>query len=197
MSHYFKNDPNLLDKPKLLDYLYEGINLTFKTNSGVFSRDHIDFGSKLLVETFLENNTTGKALDLGCGYGFIGLTVAKCSNMDMTLIDINEQAVTLAKENMQKNNLKVNIKVSDGFNEISDKYNYIITNPPIRIGKKEMYKLLFAAKAHLLENGELWLVIRKEKGAKSLIKDLEINYNIDIVDKKKGFDIHKALIHFN
>lgn len=194
MSHYFENDQNLTNKPNEIIYNYQSCSLKFKTNSGVFSKKQIDFGSRLLVETFIQTKPKGSLLDLGSGYGFIGLTLAKLTNVNSTLIDINEQAIILATENAKLNKLKVETLVSDGFSNIKQKYNYIITNPPIRIGKQAMYKLLAEAKDHLLEDGQLWLVIRKAQGAKTLLKDLENIYKFEVIIKKSGFYIIKGQI---
>ena len=103
------------------------------------------------------------------------------------MIDINERSLKLAKENALKNKVTVNIFKSDIYENVSKKYNYIISNPPIRVGKEILYKILFEAKEHLKENGKLWIVVNKDQGAKSVIKDLQKVYNVRVTAKNKGF----------
>ena len=105
------------------------------------------------------------------------------------MIDINERALNLAKKNAELNDVKVNVFKSNIYENINKKYDFIVTNPPIRVGKKILYEILFKANDHLKENGELWLVVNKNGGAKSLVKDLENTYDVTIVTKNKGFYI--------
>ena len=128
-------------------------------------------------------------MDFGCGYGPIGIVISKETGIKVDMIDINKRSLALAKKNALLNKANVNIFESDIYNNISEKYNYIVTNPPIRVGKKILYQILFEAKQHLNKNGELWLVVNKDQGAKSIIKDLEKEYNVNVVNKSKGFFI--------
>jgi len=128
---------------------------------------------------------------LGCGYGPIGIIIAKLLDTNVTMIDFNRRAVHLSNMNAKENNL-TNIKclVSDGYVEIANqKFDYIISNPPIRVGKKILYDLLINARKHLKENGELIIVVRKEQGANSLIRDMSVYYSVNVIDKDKGFFI--------
>ena len=193
MSHYFINDKNLANKPNIIEVKIHGHLFSFQTDSGVFSKGHIDFGSKLLVETFLEHYQDGKVLDLGCGYGFIGISLSKIIKNQVDMIDINEKAVSLSIKNSELNRVSTNVLLSEGFNSVEQKYDVIISNPPIRIGKKAMYELLTDAKNYLYPEGELWLVIRKAQGADSFVKDFARYYKVEIIQKKKGFYIIKAV----
>lgn len=193
MSHYFINDKNLANKPNIIEVKIRDHLFSFRTDSGVFSKDHIDFGSKLLAETFLDYYESGSILDLGCGYGFIGITLSKILQEQVDMIDINEKAINLSIANNELNNTKGNVFLSDGFNAIVKQYGYIVSNPPIRIGKKAMYELLINAKNYLQSKGELWLVVRKAQGAESLVRDLSKYYNVEIICKKKGFYIIRAV----
>ena len=132
-------------------------------------------------------NISGDVLDLGCGYGAIGIILAKLTNSNVTMSDVNKRALHLTKMNAKKNGFTANIVESDGYEHINCKFDYVISNPPIRVGKKILYKLLLDTKKHLKENGELIIVVRKEQGALSLIKDMSGDYNIQIIDKEKGF----------
>ena len=137
----------------------------------------------------LKKSLTGDILDLGCGYGAIGIIISKITNSNVTMSDVNKRAIHLTKMNAKKNNVSVNVIESDGYLNINNKFDYVISNPPIRVGKKVLYKLLIDTKEHLKENGKLIIVIRKEQGALSLMKDMSTYYNIEILDKSKGFMI--------
>ena len=109
------------------------------------------------------------------------------------MVDINKRSIHLAKENAKINKADVNIFESNIYSNVTKKYDYIITNPPIRVGKKILYQILFEAKEHLNKNGELWLVVSKDQGAKSLLKDLEKEYTVKVENKNKGFYIISAI----
>ena len=195
MNHYFTNNEDLKSEFRYLKYNYKDYELNFISDNGVFSKDKIDYGSRLLVETYLENVKEGTDyLDVGCGYGYIGLTLAKVLNINVDMIDINKRAIHLAKMNSDKNNIKANIFLSDGYENIKRKYDVIITNPPIRVGKEILLNILRGSKEFLNSDGEIWFVIRKDQGAKSIIKSLEDIFSIEVIKKDKGFFIIKGLI---
>ncbi len=196
MSHYFEHDKNL--KSQIYEIKYELSNrvFKFKSNNGLFSKNQIDYGSALLIETFLANNLNlcnQKILDLGSGYGAIGIVLASLLNLELASIDINPLAVDFTKQNFKLNQLTAVAIESDGFNGVSDKYDLIISNPPIRVGNKMLFELLATSHDHLKENGELWLVLRKQQGAESIIKFLKNYYQVEIVNKKSGFYIIRAI----
>lgn len=188
MGHYFINDENLKSDIKEYKIKIEDLLFKFKTDNGVFSKGELDFGTKVLIDTVLKEEILGNVLDLGCGYGVIGIVLNKIKNVYVDLIDINKRAIHLTKLNIKDNNcININCFESDGYLNINKKYNVIVTNPPIRVGKEKLYSLIIDAKEHLLDNGKIYLVIRKEQGAKSFINDMEKYYNITILEKKKGF----------
>lgn len=193
MGHYFTNDPNLKSDQKQVEVFIGESHYQFITDSGVFSKSGLDFGTRTLLESLELSKINGRVLDFGCGYGPIGIHLKKVCNCDVDMVDINERSINLAKKNAMLNNVDVNIFVSDIYSNIKDKYNFIITNPPIRVGKQKLYEILFEAKNHLLDSGELWLVINKDQGAKSLVKDLEKVYLTEIIAKNKGFYVIKAI----
>ena len=108
------------------------------------------------------------------------------------MVDVNERAVELAKENVKLNNLDNNVFISDVYSDVNDRYDYIITNPPIRAGKEIIRKFLVGAKDYLNESGTLYFVMRKDHGVKSMIKELESIYKVEVTDKEKGFYIVKC-----
>ncbi|MBP5407823.1 MAG: class I SAM-dependent methyltransferase [Bacilli bacterium] len=187
MSHYFINDNNLVSEIKPFSLSVNNIFFQFNTDNGVFSKGELDFGTRLLIENVIKMDIHGDVLDLGCGYGPIGIIIKKFFNVNMTLSDVNNRAIHLSKMNIKKNNVVANVINSDGYENIVDTFDYIISNPPIRIGKKKLYELLLESKKHLKENGEMIIVVRKEQGALSLIKDMGLYFKTQILDKQKGF----------
>ena len=186
MSHYFTND-YVESKEQKTKCIIKNTELTLITDNGVFSKRGLDFGTRSLLESLESIN--GKVLDFGCGYGPIGIYLKKTFDCVVDAVDINERALNLAKKNAGLNKTNINIFESDIYSNIKNSYDYIITNPPIRVGKKILYEILFKAKEHLNKNGELWLVIHKDQGAKTLVKDLEKEYSVEIKNKNKGFYI--------
>ena len=188
MSHYFTNDINLKHNVDKKNVVINGKEFTFFTDNGVFSKKGLDFGTRTLLES-LPEDLKGDILDFGCGYGPIGIYLKKSYDCEVDMLDINERSVSLAKKNADLNNARVNIFLSDIYSNVNKKYDYIVTNPPIRVGKQILYKILFDAKDYLKENGKIYLVINKDQGAKSLMKDLANSYKVSLVNKNKGFFI--------
>ncbi|MFI3307124.1 MAG: class I SAM-dependent methyltransferase [Mycoplasmatota bacterium] len=194
MSYYFSNDENLKSEEKQYDTMINGIKFSFITDNGVFSKNKLDFGTRSLLENI--DDIKGDVLDIGCGYGPIGIYIAKKFNLIPDMIDINKRGLKLAKKNAELNKVEVNIFESDIYEAVKKRYDFIISNPPIRVGKRVLYQLLFEAKNHLKENGQLIIVINKDQGAKSLIKDLEKDYKIASINKNKGFFVICAVNNF-
>lgn len=188
MSYYFSNDDKLKSEIKTIKVKINNTIYSFYTDNGVFSKKGLDFGTRTLLENIPP--LKGEILDLGCGYGAIGIHLAKYGNVDM--VDVNKRSIDLAIKNGKLNNVNINVFESDGFKNITKKYDYIVTNPPIRVGKTKLYELLFQAKEHLKDNGIMYLVINKDQGAKSVLKDLNKEYETSIINKNKGFYIIKC-----
>lgn len=189
MGHYFVNDDNLKSEIREFKINFLNQNFVFKTDNGVFSKGELDYGTYLLLTTVLKLGIKGKVLDLGCGYGAIGVVISKLKNTKVTMVDVNKRAVHLSKMNVSDNKCDCLVINSDGYLNVSDKFDYIITNPPIRVGKTKLYELMIDSKNYLNENGVIYLVIRKEQGAKSFIKDMSEYYNVNVLEKSKGFYI--------
>jgi len=194
MGHYFTNE-KLPSNIKKTECLVLGNKFTFLTDNGVFSKDGLDFGSRLLLESIPLEEVGGKILDMGCGYGVFGIVIGKLTGASIDMVDVNLRALHLAEMNVKENSIEnINVFQSNVYENVSLKYSCIITNPPIRAGKKIVYDIVMNARNHLDENGVLFLVIRKEQGAKSLIVDLRELYTVNILAKKKGFYILKCSI---
>lgn len=190
MGHYFIDDENLKSNIQEFRIKFLDNYFNFKTDNGVFSKGELDFGTKLLIEMVLKEDIGGNGLDLGCGYGPIGVILSKLKKVNMDMVDINHRAVHLAKENIRLNKcLNCEAIFSDGYQNIDKKYDFIVSNPPIRVGKVKLYELIRESNNYLKENGKIYLVIRKEQGAKSFIKDFGLIYEIEVLTKSKGFYI--------
>ena len=189
MGQYFTNE-NLPSNVRRTECVVLGRKFIFLTDNGVFSKDGLDFGSRLLLETIPLEEVGGKILDMGCGYGVFGIVLSKLTQAHVDMVDVNLRALHLAERNIKENHVNdINVFESNVYENVSGKYSTIVTNPPIRAGKKIVYDIVMNAKDYLEENGKLFLVIRKEQGAKSLIVDLEKIYNVKVLEKKKGFFI--------
>lgn len=195
MSHYFENDTNLKSEIRELSYKYNSSFFMFYSDNGVFSKNSIDFGSRLLLETYFEENLTNKrVLDVGCGYGFLGIMIGNITDSYVEMVDINKRAVHLTNMNIKRyKDFKGKTYVSDGYSAVLDKYDIIITNPPIRVGKDKVLQILLGAFDHLEKDGLLYYVIRKDQGALSIKKILEENgIQVNVINRDKGYFIFKA-----
>ena len=192
MGQYFDNE-KLPSKMVKTEAFILGKKFVFFTDNGVFSKDGLDFGSRLLLESIPLGEVGGKVLDMGCGYGVFGIVLNKVISCKVDMVDVNLRAMHLAEINSKENRcIGVNVFESNCYENINSKYSCIITNPPIRAGKKIVYDIVMNARDYLEKNGHLFLVIRKEQGAKSLIVDLEKLYTVEVLNKKKGFFILKC-----
>lgn len=192
MSHYFTND-DIKSNEQKKKVIINNHEFIFTTDNGVFSKKGLDFGTRTLLETLEVNKMKGKVLDFGCGYGPIGIYLALNQELEVHMIDINRRSLELARKNVDLNHVNVTIYESDIYSNVHCKFDYIVSNPPIRVGKKILYQILFEAKNYLNKNGELWIVVNKNQGAKSLIKDLEQAYKVEIKNKVSGFYIICAI----
>lgn len=196
MEHYFTNNSHLKSEIRTISYENRGIVFTFFSDLGVFSKDKIDYGSRVLVETILQQEKKyNKILDVGCGYGFIGIVLGKLNEASVVFTDINKRALHLCERNIKENKIKGEIVLSNAYENITETYDLIVTNPPIRAGKEVVLNIIRDARKHLKEDGELWFVIRKDQGVKSIIKCVEDIYKTEVVKKDKGFYIVRAKIY--
>ena len=195
MSQYFDNDKNIKSEKKLVKFQLDNKEFCLQSDNGVFSKDKFDYGTRVMLENIDINSLCGKVLDLGCGIGVVGVIIGTFnSSVSIDMVDVNERAINLAKENIKSNNLNNKVFISDVYSSVNVKYDYIITNPPIRAGKQVIRKFLFGAKDYLNDDGILYFVMRKDHGVKSMIKELQKIYNVEVVCKDKGFYIVKCKI---
>jgi 16S rRNA (guanine1207-N2)-methyltransferase len=195
-EHYYSRDPKVKSDPKEWSSILRGITLRFKTDAGVFSKGEVDFGSRLLAEAFVLSETGGAILDVGCGYGPIGLSLAASfPERSIHMVDVNERALALAAYNAGQNGIgNVKIYPSDALSAVTEVgFAAILTNPPIRAGKETVFKFYDGAFSKLGSGGELWVVIQKKQGAPSTIDRLnELFDDVETVVKKRGYYILKA-----
>ena len=193
-EHYYTNNPTSKSEERLIEYKIKDKIIKFISDNGVFSKGHVDIATNFMLNVLVDEEISGKVLDIGCGYGTIGITLSKFFDVDVTMLDINERSLNLANKNIKLNNVK-NIKIieSDGLEKIDDNYNVIVTNPPIRAGKAVIYKMYEDAYKHLEDGGVLYLVINKKHGAPSTKEYLmKVFGNCEVLDKKTGFNVMKC-----
>ncbi|MGP4070453.1 class I SAM-dependent methyltransferase [Halobacillus sp. B29] len=195
-EHYYSKKTAAKSDEKTWSYTLRDRLLTFTTDHAVFSKGEVDFGSRLLIDSFTAPPVDGNFLDLGCGYGPIGLSLAlEYPDRQVVLVDVNERALNLAEKNAAKNQVtNVEIKESDRLRQLEGRqFAAILTNPPIRAGKKVVHAMFEEAKKALGQSGELWVVIQKKQGAPSAKQKIEELFgNIEVVRKEKGYYIFKA-----
>ncbi len=196
MSQYFDNvalPSNIVEfETHFLDNKFR-----FKTDNGVFSKEKLDFGTRLLLENLPIKEISGDILDLGCGYGVVSIILSRFVDAKFDAVDVNKRALHLLEMNIKLNNSSdITFFESNCYDSIDkDKlYDYIITNPPIRAGKDIVYKMLRGAKEHLKPGGLLYFVMRKDHGAKTAIRDISDIYNSEIICKEKGFFVIKCFL---
>ncbi len=194
MAQYFENVNLPSNIEEFSTYIF-GTEFKFRTDNGVFSKEKLDFGTRLLLENLPISKISGNVLDLGCGYGVVSIILSKLTDANFDAVDVNKRALHLFEMNIKLNKVSnINYFESDCYSAIDSnkKYDYIITNPPIRAGKEIVYKMLREAKEHLSERGELYFVMRKDHGAKTAIRDISDIYNCEIIAKEKGFFVIKC-----
>lgn len=190
-DHYYTAAPQSGHRYAACAYQYRGTDVTFATDAGVFSRGEVDFGTDVLLRA-LPDPLTGDILDVGCGWGAIGVTVGKrYPACRVTMTDVNARAAELALQNAQSNGVAARVLTGDGLAPVGDDcFDYILTNPPIRAGKQVIYGLFAAAKEHLKAGGEMYLVIRRQQGADSAVKYLKgIFGDVQTIEKSGGFHV--------
>lgn len=188
-KHYFTDNRNLPSDRKEHSFRFSGHVYSFVTDHGVFSKTGVDQGTEILLDAIKDRELHGSILDLGCGYGVIGIVLAKTyPGCKIDCIDVNARAVELAKENAKRNHVTIQVFESDGYANVPGKYDVVVSNPPIRTGKKIVYGLFEGTYEHLEKDGIFLCVVRKQQGASSAQKKLtEIFGNCNIISKHKGY----------
>lgn len=198
-NHYYTKNPETESKETSWTFPLRGREFRFISDSGVFSKKTVDFGSRLLIESFRMNETVaGDILDVGCGYGPMGLALAHAYPARLVeMVDVNERALSLARRNAEANNIR-NVKVyeSNTYDQVPEgrQFAAIVSNPPIRAGKQVVHRILSEAHTHLLPGGTLTVVIQKKQGAPSAEqKMLEVFGNAEVIARDKGYWIIQSV----
>lgn len=194
MEHYYTKEPKSKLKLFKTKATLRNKEIEFHTVSGVFAKRGVDKGSELLINKCIIKNNW-KVLDLGCGYGIIGIALLKSnSTLKLTFSDINERAVNLTNKNLRIHNLKAQTIQSDRFENIKEKFNTILLNPPQTAGKEVCFKMVEESKQHLISKGLLQLVARHNKGGKELSKKMkDIFGNVKDLTKGSGYRIYVSI----
>ena len=196
--YYSRTQGDLESKPAKFDFYYKDHHFTFNTDAGVFSKDYIDYGSFVMLNNFIPNELPYPILDMGAGYGPLGIVISVLYNKKTVMAEINERAYNLILKNVKENNSDSLVYNSDLYEKITDdmKFSSVVTNPPIRAGKDVINKIYDGAYSHLVDEGELWVVIQKKQGAPSSKDYLtKLFGNCEIVKRDKGYYILKSIKH--
>ncbi|ASX19224.1 class I SAM-dependent methyltransferase [Streptococcus thermophilus] len=189
---YYAETPDAAHDIHDLNVSLLGQSFHFYTDAGVFSKKMVDYGSQVLLNA-LDLERGKNLLDVGCGYGPLGISLAKVQGVQSTMIDINSRAIDLAKKNAERNGVVAHIFQSNIYENVSEKFDYIISNPPIRAGKKVVHEIIEGAFDHLNQGGSLTIVIQKKQGAPSAkVKMEDVFGNSEIIRKDKGYYILRS-----
>ena len=189
---YYAETPDAAHDIHDLNVSLLGQSFHFYTDAGVFSKKKVDYGSQVLLNA-LDLERGKNLLDVGCGYGPLGISLAKVQGVQSTMIDINSRAIDLAKKNAERNGVVAHIFQSNIYENVSEKFDYIISNPPIRAGKKVVHEIIEGAFDHLNQGGSLTIVIQKKQGAPSAkVKMEDVFGNSEIIRKDKGYYILRS-----
>lgn len=200
-GQYFDLVPASETAPTEFKCRFEGTDFEFRADSGVFSKRKADYGSCLLLETFISERKTGLAngmeiLDLGCGYGLVGIVVKRIfPAVSVTMSDINTRAVEFARANASSNLVSsANIIFSDGFENIPGSFDTVLLNPPVRAGKQTVFRLYQESYLHITDGGRIYVVIQTKQGAGSTVSELERLFgNCSVLNIKSGYRVLKSV----
>ncbi|SFM24062.1 class I SAM-dependent methyltransferase [Salibacterium qingdaonense] len=194
-GHYFDESPERKSEQRVVTAQLRGKRMSFYSDHGVFSKSGVDYGTRMLLDVYQFPETEGDILDIGCGYGPIGLTLAAETTRIVWMTDVNERALNLAGLNTEKAGLfNTRIMKSNLFEALGEeKFASVIANPPVRAGKETVHALFEGAYDHLLSKGTFWTVLQKKQGAPSAKEKLETLFDsVDIEARKKGYYIFCA-----
>lgn len=197
MAHYYTNNIDLKSEETHIHFQYRSHDIVFVSDYGVFSKDKIDYGTRTLLDVMDISNQKKRLLDVGCGYGTIGIALKKIyPYLEVEMVDVNERAIHLANESIKYNNLQDIVAYkSCVYENVKGSFDIIVSNPPIRAGKKVVFEILEGAYHFLNKSGELIIVIQKKQGAPSAKKKMEEVFgNCEIIKRDKGYFVLKSVM---
>jgi len=197
MNHYYTKNDDLRSEPREIRAVFSVYGFSFFTDIGVFSKDAVDYGTRTLIDTLIMNvsNQEMRILDVGCGYGPIGIVLGKLyPKLRIDMVDINDRAIELTKKNIVNNEISnADVFSSNIYENVEGEYSIIISNPPIRAGKHIVHTIIEQGKQYLEDDGELWIVIQKKQGAASAKKKMFDTFgNAEVVRRNKGYFIIRS-----
>lgn len=198
-DHYYTQKPRSASNQHTWETMLGEKRFVFTTDRGVFSKVQVDYGSRVLMDTAMQTVfTSGPLLDLGCGYGPIGLYLAhQFPDRLVHLVDVNERALHLAQINATQNKINnVSIYQSDRYDAIAESdFAGVFINPPIRAGKRIVHEMIAGARDHLTAGGKLLIVIQKKQGAPSAKKKMQAVFgNVERIALSKGYWILESIV---
>ncbi len=195
MPHYYTKNSELESNRQSFIFTYDKFDFHFTSDIGVFSKEFIDYGTRVLLNAIEVDSTHESLLDVGCGYGPIGICLKKLyPQLAVSMVDVNDRAIELAKYNAAQNGVDVEVFESNCYGNVDKSYDVIVTNPPIRAGKEIVMDIVVNSYRHLNDNGSFYAVVQKKQGAGSIKKALEAVYgNCETVKRDKGYYILKAI----
>ena len=195
MSHYYTDNTDLESNREVFKYYFRDQQFNFTTDNGVFSKKDVDYGSYVLINTVIDKELGPNLLDLGCGYGPIGIIIKRFNpSITLDMVDINSRATDLAKVNLSINSIQANVYCNDNIETLNKSYNTILLNPPIRTGKKNIFDLYEKSYRCLETNGKLYIVIQKKQGEESSFNKLkDLFNNATVINKQHGYYVIEAI----
>ena len=195
MSHYYTDNTDLESNREVFKYYFRDQQFNFTTDIGVFSKKDVDFGSYVLINTVIDKELGPKLLDLGCGYGPIGIIIKRFNpNIELDMVDINSRATELSIVNLSNNFIEANVYCNDNIETLNKSYNTILLNPPIRTGKKNIFDLYEKSYRCLESNGKLYIVIQKKQGEESSFNKLKDLFDdVSVINKQHGYYVIEAM----
>ncbi len=196
MNHYYTSNSNLNSDERKVNYTFKGKRINLLSDIGVFSKERVDFGTNVLLNSLDNLDNIHSVLDVGCGYGIIGISIANAyQDKKIVMIDVNDRCIELSKKNIKSNNLKnAFVFESNLYENINENFDMIISNPPVRAGKKIVLGIIEEGYKHLFKGGCMWIVIQKKQGAPSVEKKMEEVFgNVETINREKGYFVFKSI----
>ena len=195
MSHYFTTDETAHDYREI-EYTFKNTVYNFKTDRGVFSKDQIDYGTRVLIHGVFSDNEQGGAslIDMGAGYGPVGIILGKVLNVQPVMVEVNEDAISLLNDNIAKNQISAKVLSREDYDGTDAGAELYVTNPPFRAGKDVVTDIIEDGFNRLETAGKFYMVVQKKQGMKSYKKLIEQLFgNVEVLLKEKGYYVLKGI----